>query len=745
MNTKTILALASTLAVSAALSADPVTVDNVNDLATELNRLNRTRDTSATVILKKGFYDVSSCAMEWDNGSSFQTSDSHLAVSHLTLKGETSNPRDTVIYGNRTARILRCYGGQVEGLTISNGYSSATGGGVLCIDTKATTLTNVVVTCCESADVGGGLRYATYVRDCQLIGNRAKSGGGTGHILTSTFPDAGVYGGVIRGNESLTTGGGGAICASLYGVRVENNRAATHGGGVFNNAGQVVRDCTIVSNTAGGSGGGVYIANNSQIISNSVVAFNSCNEGGGGGIILANNTAWAYDCIVSNNVATGKPHSSLGGGGGGGVLCGYLSGCTIVGNRVTNNTVTASNANGGGILNCVLATNCTIVGNYTVNRGGGAAKSHIVSCLVSNNIAQCGGGGIYKGVATASRILLNKVENIDGVVNNEAHGAGAHSSFVTNSVVAGNAGVPTPRIGQPYGGGGYDSEFYGGEIRENFAAVGGAMYKGRAAHTSFRDNATISGTVIFRNTTGFTDCDIKGAILDWPGYLVNCRVHDYRTEGYATIPEGANAFTSGVFNCMNVKSDSPNLLYSTSNAGSSGMAATNTIFYNNNAASLFWPAGIPATFINCQFVSNKVSKTCIGVSGATSVEYVNTIFSDNMSFNGSESYEYWPNSSSDTNAVMRNCVLGTGSRRYLPNLVENTSYDVRIRFKADEKWPCMPSKHNKMLRGNGLVQDWMSSVGDVRGAEYPRLRDGKVDIGAYQNWDPIPGMTIDFR
>jgi hypothetical protein len=197
---------------------------------------------------------------------------------------------------------------------------------------------------------------------------------------------------------------------------------------------------------------------------------------------------------------------------------------------------------------------------------------------------------------------------------------------------------------------------------------------------------------------------------------------------------------------MNVTSSGPNLLSTTLNAGNSGIAATNTIFYNNNATSLFWPgSGVQATFVNCQFVSNKVSKTCIGVSGACSAEYVNTLFADNMSFSGSVAQEYHPDSSSDTNAVMRNCVLGTGSRRYLPNLVENTSYDVRISFKADEKWPCMPSKRNKMLRDKGLVQAWMSNAGDIRGAEYPRLRDGKVDIGAYQNWDPILGMTINMR
>jgi hypothetical protein len=46
--------------------------------------------------------------MEADTGSAFEASKSHLCVSHLTLKGATTNARYTVIYGNGSNRIFFC-------------------------------------------------------------------------------------------------------------------------------------------------------------------------------------------------------------------------------------------------------------------------------------------------------------------------------------------------------------------------------------------------------------------------------------------------------------------------------------------------------------------------------------------------------------------------------------------------------------------------------------------------------------
>ena len=116
--------LSAILSVAAAFAAETVTVDNVVSLTNELDRLNRLSSAAGksqgTIILKKGSYDVSGCHMLCDSAATkYVMSTSHLAVAYITLKGETANPRDTVIYGDRSQRMLYMFMGKVHDLTIS--------------------------------------------------------------------------------------------------------------------------------------------------------------------------------------------------------------------------------------------------------------------------------------------------------------------------------------------------------------------------------------------------------------------------------------------------------------------------------------------------------------------------------------------------------------------------------------------------------------------------------------------------
>ena len=53
----------------------------------------------------------------------------------------------------------------------------------------------------------------------------------------------------------------------------------------------------------------------------------------------------------------------------------------------------------------------------------------------------------------------------------------------------------------------------------------------------------------------------------------------------------------------------------------------------------------------------------------------------------------------------------------------------------------MPAR-SQAVTGAGLVQDWMENATDIRGEGYPRLSDGKVDIGAYQYHRKVTGLEI---
>jgi hypothetical protein len=54
-------------------------------------------------------------------------------------------------------------------------------------------------------------------------------------------------------------------------------------------------------------------------------------------------------------------------------------------------------------------------------------------------------------------------------------------------------------------------------------------------------------------------------------------------------------------------------------------------------------------------------------------------------------------------------------------------------------------RHSSVLRGRGAVQGWMADANDLRGEDYPRLRDGRVDLGCYQCWLQPVGMVVEFR
>ena len=46
------------------------------------------------------------------------------------------------------------------------------------------------------------------------------------------------------------------------------------------------------------------------------------------------------------------------------------------------------------------------------------------------------------------------------------------------------------------------------------------------------------------------------------------------------------------------------------------------------------------------------------------------------------------------------------------------------------------------LVGRGLKEDWMETAFDIRGDGFPRLRDGKADIGCYQSYLPATGLYL---
>ena len=70
------------------------------------------------------------------------------------------------------------------------------------------------------------------------------------------------------------------------------------------------------------------------------------------------------------------------------------------------------------------------------------------------------------------------------------------------------------------------------------------------------------------------------------------------------------------------------------------------------------------------------------------------------------------------------------------------TFDPRFKGADDPAHPYALKRRSNYV-GQGKVETWMAKATDLAGN--PRLRDGKVDIGCYQNWDPVPGMLLILR
>ena len=776
-----LLGVFSAALVSGVLYAETVDVDNITSLTNELDRLNRLscsatarKDLGHVVRLAPGSYDVSGCHMACfieNNSYDYTQSRSHLAVACVTLMGTTDNPRDTVIYGDGSDRIIYAYGGTVQNLTISNGCVNTTssiqepapnagGGGITCRN-ESTYLVNCVVTACNAPEGdGGGAAVLCEARDCLFIGNRAKYGGGMANSRKGTAPNyrGGITNCTFIGNYALSSGGAIENCPIDSAVVISNS-CENYGGGIFcNNSDCYIRNATAMYNHAVHGGGGVYHVGQRGTVSNCLISCNTTTHLCAGLFLSA--SGMARDSVVSNNVSAGVFDSSQGAGGVGGVFLGTLINCAVVDNATTGLVDNVYTCIGGGVRE-VTATNCLIAGNYASYAGGGAARSTLVGCIVSNNHAQCLGGGVY-GVGIGGntpmdvlggKVVKNWVENFrteTGDAFKKSDGGGCYLATVSNAVVSGNS-VIDPGRADRRGGGGAQSVFIDCEIAYNFAQVGAAAYQGTMKRCYVHDNATKSGSYLIDSVVDIDSCDIESQAFNCCVRIANSRIHDFDALGYATIPTGMNAHTNGtfvvpgelaLFRCQNMPA--PNQL-----------AMTNCLVCNNYISHMFCGSNRGNdSIVNCSVISNNWDwQIYLLTNEGSNLEIVNSIFQGNMNRKKDAKRNFWPDSAAQHITISHCLFEGTadtgatvadGIRYWKDDAVETrTGVTVRFDRKADPAWPYQPA-YSSLARGRGLVQNWMYGALDVRNdAQYPRLRDGKVDIGCYQNWHiPVGSLFL---
>ncbi|MCA9026404.1 MAG: hypothetical protein KDA86_14450 [Planctomycetaceae bacterium] len=278
---------------------------------------------------------------------------------------------------------------------------------------------------------GGGVfsdRASMILSGTTISGNMANRAGGGIEVITGslslssvtlggTMPVDGNIAGPV-GTANPGNGGGlhvsGAATVTIDAGRVENNKAASEGGGLWNQAGAVM------------------IVTNGTVIKDNLASGDSADDGGGGIFNNGGRLALTLGVNVRDNVANG----TAGSGGGifstGGVVT--IDAASISGNKanragggieVVTGTVVITESSLGGV-NPDEGNIAGPLGSANPGNGGGLhvtglARVTLNNSQVLNNVAALEGGGLWNS-STGTMIINNGTM----VSENRASGAAAH-------------------------------------------------------------------------------------------------------------------------------------------------------------------------------------------------------------------------------------------------------------------------------------------------------------------------------
>jgi hypothetical protein len=204
----------------------------------------------------------------------------------------------------------------------------------------------------------------TYYETIDFLGKAIKIRG-TGGAAVTVIDAGGLNDSVVtfRRDEGLESILQGFTITGGAGRDVSGFR---YGGGIYIKlANPVIRDCSIIGNTADAGGGLAAISVSFGVIDRCRFESNRATAGGtygGGGLYMQGCYSSVTDCIFRGNLADGAAK-----GGGVSLFLGRpeLSNCLIFENEARH---------GGGIINhksSPVITNCTVAANTAVSLGGG--------------------------------------------------------------------------------------------------------------------------------------------------------------------------------------------------------------------------------------------------------------------------------------------------------------------------------------------------------------------------------------
>jgi len=238
--------------------------------------------------------DISTALVTADDGDTIYIADgvysgqTVVVDKHVTLRRATGilGEGAVVLDGNgvRPCLVVHHAGAVVEGLTLSNGFNSGHGGGLVM---TAGLVRRCVITGNRVNGHGGGVAIeGGVVSQCRIENNRAQDGGGV------RLTGGEVQESVLRGNVAFNYGGGVKFNGggSMVSCAVISNQG-NFGGGIYCYYGGAVTNCTVTANS-GSVGQGIRCYFGGQIV-NSIIYHNY------GGNVANSGTghAYVYSCM----------------------------------------------------------------------------------------------------------------------------------------------------------------------------------------------------------------------------------------------------------------------------------------------------------------------------------------------------------------------------------------------------------------------------------------------------------------
>jgi len=232
-------------------------------------------------------------------------------ASRFLTTGDPTYRVSTILDGSGIHRCFTLESGEttdarIVGFTIQNGNSGFYAGGAILCDNSSATITDNIITGCNSGGNGGTIRCyegAISAYRNTIVGNSTDDYGGGISVSQGT---AVIEDNIIRNNTAGLYGGGLYVNyseATISGNEIVGNDADDYAGAIMLSyrANVTIANNTIVGNSCGNKGGAVYQSSGTwNTLTDNVIASNEVENDvdGQGGAIYARNV---YDCTLSGN------------------------------------------------------------------------------------------------------------------------------------------------------------------------------------------------------------------------------------------------------------------------------------------------------------------------------------------------------------------------------------------------------------------------------------------------------------